>query len=340
MSPPASTEAEVVARRTSRPLWIRGAVAFVVLGVVAWVVVSRPGMLDTTRLVEAMRAVGIAPFVVGLAGGLGVAALQALRWWYLARPVVDMRYRDALATVMVGSLINSLLPARAGDVLRVQYLQDRTRASRATILATEVVDFWVDKSGWVPAFALYATMGAPPAWMNKAVLVVGGATAVIVVAHWLFRARMRGVSPTRNDVLARFARGISDLDMRRLAVSGLAFAALPWAWEAAVVVCVGRMSGLPLSVLDGFVLLTVFNLATIVPVPGNLGTFEAASSSLLVSLGIPLERALAFSLVYHASQLLPGIVGGALALLVRRFTQVTPPLAAFAEAPAPPGGQI
>jgi len=113
----------------------------------------------------------------------------------------------------------------------------------------------------------------------------------------------------------RFAMGLAASSPARLAVTALLLAALPWVWEALALHLVGGAAGISLTPLQGFVLVTAFNLAMVVPVPGGLGVHEAASCAVLVSFDVPLERALAFALVYHASQLLPYAMGGALALL-------------------------
>ena len=273
--------------------------------------------LDPQSLVGAMRALGWLPLAMGLFGCVGVVAFQTLRWWALTRPVARVRYRDAYATVLVGGLLNTVLPAHAGDVLRVQYLSDRAGVSRATLLGTEVVDFWADKVGWLPAFALFAMTGAPPAWMYRAVAIMLGAAIVLfTVLVVVRRGKSRPDAPT--GFRAHFTRGITGIGAPRIAFAGLVLAMLPWAWETLVIAGAANVAGIRLLPLDAFVLLTAFNVAAVVPVPGNVGTFEAASSSVLVSLGVPLERAIAFSLLYHASQLLPYVVGGGVSLLVWR----------------------
>src|SRR5207245_7293390 len=101
--------------------------------------------------------------------------LQALRWFIVMRPLVKLGYGQAYRAMMVGFFFNVLLPARGGDLLRVQYLGRRTGISRAKLLGTEIVDFWSDKWGWVGACPLVCLLGAPPSWLFRALLVIGGA---------------------------------------------------------------------------------------------------------------------------------------------------------------------
>ena len=297
---------------------LRGVAIGVVCLVAVVAILFHQGTLDPARFGAALHAMGVLPLLVGLGGGVGVIALQTLRWWSLTRPVATLRYRDAFATVLVGGLLNTVLPAHAGDVLRVQYLSDRTGVGRATLLGTEVLDVWADKAGWLPAFALFAAMGSPPPWMYRGLAVMLGGAVVLLGALSIVRGRMRHAGGG-SGLGARFSQALTRTSWRRLAFAGLGLGALPWVWEALAIQRVAAAAGVPLAALQAFVLLSAFNLASLVPVPGNVGTFEAASGSVLMSFGVPAETAIAFSLVYHLSQLLPYVIGGGLALLVWRL---------------------
>jgi uncharacterized membrane protein YbhN (UPF0104 family) len=274
--------------------------------------------LDWGRLEVALRTLGPGPLAIGIAGGCGVVALQALRWWTVTRPVVTVSYTESFRALLVGGLLNALLPARAGDLLRVQYLADRARVSRATLYGTELVDFWTDKSGWLPAFALLGLTGPCPSWMHRAVAVMSALALLLLAGVLTLRRRLRGATAT-DGWRGRFALGLAASSPARLAVTALLLAALPWLWEAFAITAVARAAGIGLLPMQAFVVLTAFNLAMIVPIPAGLGVHEAASAAVLVSYGVPLERAVVFALAYHASQLLPYVVGGAASLAgVRR----------------------
>jgi len=86
-----------------------------VAGVVAGLyLLLRSPSLDVQRLRADLAGVGVSAIVVGIVGALGVASLQSLRWWFVTYPVLGIRYRDALAAVLVGNFFNIVLPARAG----------------------------------------------------------------------------------------------------------------------------------------------------------------------------------------------------------------------------------
>jgi hypothetical protein len=305
-----------VSRRSWVPIAITGGALLVALSVLL-----RLRALDWARLESAFRALGAKPLLMGIVGGFGVVALQSLRWWVVTRPVLRVGYGAAYGAMLVGGLFNAILPARAGDLLRVQYLAKRAQVSRATLYGTELVDFWTDKSGWLPAFALLGLTGSPPSWMDHALAVMAAIATVLLAGVLVLRRRLRSVAGS-DGWKGRFAAGLVASSPARLAIAALLLAALPWAWEAVAIQQVASAAAITLRPLHAFVLLTAFNLAMVVPVPGGLGVHEAASTAVLVSLGVPLERAIAFAVVYHASQLVPYVLGGALALVGRQRASV------------------
>jgi uncharacterized membrane protein YbhN (UPF0104 family) len=260
---------------------------------------------------------GVSPWVIALCvlSALVVLALQALRWHLIMSPLLGLRYADAYRALIVGVLFNSILPARGGDLLRVQYLGRRTGKSRATILGTEIVDRWLDWWGWIPSFLFLCLLSDPPAWLYQA-LGVFGAVLVVWAALMVVLAR---VSPG-----GRFAHiwealraGIGAFRTRRTWLVALVIAPLPWLWEAFILTWAGSGFGIELSLVQAFSVMIAFNLATIVPSPGAVGTVEVGGTAALLFFGVDQSRALAFMFVYHFSQLLPGIAGGAAVLVAQ-----------------------
>src|SRR5207248_7773253 len=206
-----------------------------------------------------------------------------------------------------------LLPARGGDLLRVQYLGKRTGSSRAKVLGTEIVDFWSDKWGWVAAFPLVCLTGSPPAWLFRALLLIG--FAVLSVGALL---ALMGSGLWRSRKVPRFISNLRDgfavNHWKRLLAVETLIAPLPWLWETLVIALAGHALGLDLSPMQAFAALTAFNVATAVPSPGNAGSFEAGGTLALVASRADNETALAFIFLYHLTQVVPGFIGGLLVL--------------------------
>jgi glycosyltransferase 2 family protein len=273
----------------------------------AWLGISR------RELIASLHGVVPGPLVLAAAGALILLGLQSLRWWMVMRPLLDLTYGQAYRAMTVGFFFNVLLPARGGDLLRVQYLGKRTGVSRAKLLGTEIVDFWSDKWGWVAAFPVVCLFGTPPAWLFRALLLIG--FAVVSVGALL---ALMGSGLWRGARTPRFVHNLRDgfavNHWKRLLLVETVIAPLPWLWETLIIALAGRALGLELSPMQAFAALTAFNVATAVPSPGNAGSFEAGGTLALAAFGIPKETALAFIFLYHLTQVVPGFVGGLLVL--------------------------
>jgi uncharacterized membrane protein YbhN (UPF0104 family) len=293
------------------------ALAGLAIGVAAAVAVAWHLGISRRALAADLRSVARGPLYLAAAGAIVLLALQALRWWLVMRPVVKLRYRAALQAMAVGFLANTILPARGGDLLRVHYLGRLSGVSRATVLATELVDFLSDKLGWLVAFALVCVLDHPPAWLYRALgpvclLALVGVAVVAAMGSGLGRGpdgRSRGPR-----WVADLRRGFAVSQWKRLLAIELAVAPLPWLWESAVVSWAAPSLGLSLTVAQAFAVLTAFNVATLLPSPGNVGSFEAGGTLALTAFGVPHGAALTFALLYHLSQVVPTCALGVLVL--------------------------
>jgi uncharacterized protein (TIRG00374 family) len=242
-----------------------------------------------------------------------VLAFQALRWHMVMGPLLGLKYGQAYRAQVVGLMFNALLPARGGDLLRVQYLGRRTGKSRATILGTEVVDRWLDWWGWFPVLFVFALTGTVPSWLFKALGLFGA-----VLGSWaalMFFLSRRGYEPKPGSKLGAayvsFRSGVELFQSRRVLLLALVVAPLPWLWESIAIKTAAGAFGIDLTLAMAFSVLIGFNIAMVVPSPGAVGSVETGGTAALMYFGVDQSKALAFMFVYHFTQLLPGIATGA-----------------------------
>jgi hypothetical protein len=207
----------------------------------------------------------------------------------------------------VGFAVSTVVPARAGEIARIQWFSRRTGLARASVLGSIVLDHLVNATGLLLGLALLPFFLKsvplwirPGAWLTLALFMVG---AMLVFALRPFRSSPLG--PGTNLPVTGL-NGILVTMRHSLAASA-------------------RPRALSLSLGASLVLLAV-NLALAFPVapPGNFGTLEVGATLALLGFGVAKEQALAFGLVYHFLQILPiGILGLILASR-RRFDAPVP----------------
>src|SRR5258708_1657075 len=151
--------------------------------------------LDGHALLAALREAALAPIVLAAAICFGNVFLKSCAWRVLlgpAHPVPVLRlYRYALAA-LAGSL---LVPARAGEALRVYLLKRYDDVPVTTSASVALAEKLLDGSALLIAVAqlLWLMPGLPP-WVGRSIALLCGGAVVGVAALAVVR---RGAPPHR-----------------------------------------------------------------------------------------------------------------------------------------------
>ncbi len=259
---------------------------------------------------------------------LGVVFFQTMRWLALIRPLAPRAtVGSALRAMFVGFTVSTFVPARAGELARVEVFGREVGLSRVAIMGSVVLDHMVNASIVILALLIIPFVMPVPLWLRPggwlaAGLFAAGAVAVLALRP-AAQARPResgGRLPIRGGVsaLVAYAReGLGAMrEPRALAWSYTASLAA-WTLEVNVTTMSLRAVGLRLPLGPTLFVLLAVNLALALPVatPANLGTLEVGAVLALVELGVPKDRAVAFALSYHLLQIVPIAVIGFLMTL-------------------------
>jgi glycosyltransferase 2 family protein len=315
---------------------------------------------------------------IALSGIKPAAAWHALKtcdyWWLLPALVAfglgnvarTMRWRSLFApgrrpppgptgdAMMVGYFYNNILPARAGEAVRVVVLTQRSAAPPVEIVGTVVLERLFDvlailvvffaAEPWLPQVSWFG-----PAAAAAAVLAVGIAFAAAVLAIYgdrplrlLLRplGRLPMFSGERLDrTVAELAHGLSGLRDIRVAGEAFMWTILAWMASSLCAYLVSLAFALHLPFAAGVLVTVAIGFGMILPAaPAAVGVFEGAVLIALSAYGIPHSAALPYALVLHAVNFVPFIVIGVLLLQynashpVRRVTAVETPAPAAAPA--------
>ncbi len=248
--------------------------------------------------------------------------MRGLRWKVLLNEIgVRPPLHETTGLLTVGYAANTLLPARAGDAVRVFLMAQRTEAGASlmvsTLIAERLLDVAVLGSAFVVTSLIFAG-GLPQG--NRALIAVGllvAAAIGLLVVRWAIRsdhvpAGVRGI--LRDASLAvRQLRGSRHLAV----VAGLTCAA--WFLEACVYYIAGKAAGIDLHLGSALYVLATAAMFTMIPSgPGFAGTMDAAIAFTLHVLNQP--RALVGTYIFTVRFLIfipITIVGGI--LLIARY---------------------
>ena len=252
--------------------------------------------------------------------------LKSLRWQYFFPAQDRVSMRGLLSALYLGYMANTVLPLRAGEILRAYLVGESEQVSKPTVLATVLIEKVFDLGTIALLLFLLRFVMPLPDWADAAAVVsgVGLLVAVAGLAVTLLARRWALVTTARVEArlpllrrlgagtfLASFLEGLAFLADARVLALVLFWSVVMWAGALLTVVlglsAVGIASGITVAAF----VLVVTNLGMAVPsAPGYVGVFHSAVVVSLAPYGIEASQALAAAIVMHAAIFGSFSVGG------------------------------
>lgn len=254
---------------------IQAALSLVALGAVIWWALHQdaPSFPDSAG---ALALLGLAIVIYGAA-----TAVRAERWHHILKLTdVHASRPDCYGLTTVGYMGNNVLPARAGEALRVVLLSQRTGAGKRTVTGTIVAERVLDviALGTILAAVVTLTIKDRDVLPTEQPLLIGSVLVAVVIVGiaGLEFLRRRG-SMVR---VREFVRPLADAPralVRKEGVLLLGATYVLWLLEGAVYLAVAESVNLNISVSGALYLVALTNFVAALPAaPGSIGTFDAA----------------------------------------------------------------
>lgn len=262
-------------------------------------------------------------------------ALRTQRWRLVVEHEPPVRWWPGFRALMIGYLLNNVLPARAGDVARALELGRTEQMSRTKVFATLVVERTADLAFMLALLSVVLlSYPAIPDWLKRAGLAVTAITvlamSLLAAAHllgerlipWLHRRLLQRL-PVKaaarvQNMLASALDGIAGGFRLGHFAGFLALTIVIWALEVALVWLIARAIGLELAPGNALFVLLLIAIGTMVPAsPGFVGTYEFFGIAALGMLQVRGPEALAFVVLLHLTTLVGASLIGGLCFAVR-----------------------
>jgi len=271
--------------------------------------------------------------------------LRGLRWQLILKTSKKLPTRDTFAATMIGFMANNILPARAGEGLKVYILADDHHLSKMTVLATVVIERLFDMLALLSLVGGLILLGPHHGSVMWMAAVYGGAFTglSLLMLLWL---RLKGRALARwlethggqqsyvrhlVDAVPTFSAGLDCLSRERgrdlVGVSALS--ALVWlAMFLNLVFGVYALS-LTLPTSASLVILVTQSLGMIVPSgPANVGVYQFTTVAAATWFDVDRTSAFGLSLLLHATRFFPTTIIGALYFARRMGRRPQPALPA------------
>jgi glycosyltransferase 2 family protein len=254
--------------------------------------------------------------------------IRAQRWSYLFPP--GSQPPALVPAMMIGYMVNNILPLRAGEIVRVYVVARRWGRGFWTALATLIVERVLDSLVLILVLGVLIFLIPVPAtlrWAATILLVLDViAVAVLVLLavapasceRVLHRATRRwpGLAERGLLVFRRFVDGLEGVRTPGHLLPLALWTVVVWLAPAAAAWAIFRAMQLDLPWIAAWTVLAFVGIGISIPAaPGYVGVFHYAAVLALEIFDVPRPAALSYALVYHASQILAITAAGWVFLL-------------------------
>ena len=260
----------------------------------------------------------------------GTYLVRAVRWQYLLLPVGRVPFSMVFRTTVIGFAVTSLLPARAGEIVRPLLLARQQGLSATATFATIVLERLLDMTMILCLFASFLLffdpgMGVVDSSVFQAIKIGGtvsavGALLALGMVFGLAGDPQRFVRvadyfnqlvPERvgNRVLAfvrRFAEGLAVIRQPIRLLVALVLSVPLWLLIASAIWLATRALNIELPYTGSFLLMMLLVVGIAVPTPGGIGGFHAAYQlGATTFYAVPNDQAVGAAVLLHAVSFMP-----------------------------------
>jgi hypothetical protein len=255
--------------------------------------------------------------------------MRGLRWWVMLQSEQPVSPRTTFWGTAVGYLGNTLLPARAGEIIRSVMVAMRTGINTSYVFATALTERLMD-AVFLVLLSLGALLFMPalPPWLLVAVQIFT-ALGLIGLAVLFLAPRLAmvgttlintlplaaGIRQRLSDVFAQFCLGLQALLHPGRALMFVVLTIVIWLLDAMFAILIALMLGYTMTVPEALLLLAGLGLGSAAPsTPGYVGIYQFVAVSILPLFGWSQAAAVAYILTYQFVTLAVVLVWGFLGM--------------------------
>jgi uncharacterized protein (TIRG00374 family) len=264
--------------------------------------------LDFAEIGKTLAAARLWPLFAALLLEVLALWLRSFRWRVLLGANAKVPLMDVFWANSIGYLGNNVLPARMGELMRVEILKRTQSVSRSYILATALIERVMD-AGVLVLLTSVALLVLPglPVWLERASRVFSLLSGIgILVLFLLPHAESRLLSylnrsPRGSEILSRFLEGLRSLHSWARSIVFLLLTLVIWPVDSMAGVLVAQSISVEMPFLTALIVLAALGLSSAAPsTPGFVGVFQFVAVNVLSPFGIGREMAIAWVLLFQA----------------------------------------
>jgi uncharacterized protein (TIRG00374 family) len=256
--------------------------------------------------------------------------VRAYRWKLFLLPVGNVRFGSSFSSMMIGYMVNNILPLRMGELFRAYSIGQAEKISKSSAFATVVVERLFDILCLLLILGIIFLFFPFPSWIRQSSLITLAGTVILVamLVFLIFKTELavkinvkvfgvlgKRIAEKIEHITRQFTRGLDIFKRTEHYFIIIVASLILWVFYAACVYCVLYTFDFvspefPLiqhsPIMISLVILAVGTIAIIIPsTPGAVGTYHGVVVLGLSLFGVPAEQAMGFALVNHLLNYLP-----------------------------------
>lgn len=280
--------------------------------------------IDINEAINAFKNVRPLELVIVFFLNFVVILFKSMRWQVLLTP--RPRLIVLFLTNLVGFMANTILPARAGELIRALVLGKKEKISKTTVLGSAALDRIFEGIGMLILLAIMPLIMDTPDWMKKGTL---GFVIFFSIIFTLIILMMKinpdtlikyiPLSDKTNEIIKgvfeKLQKGFEAINNFKTSIIATLLSLLGWITQIFMIHFVILSFGINLTPLAALMTLLAVNIAIMIPAaPGSLGTFELSVVLALGFFNIDKSHSLSIALTYHFIQLIPVTIAGVISI--------------------------
>ena len=246
--------------------------------------------------------------------------VRAIRWQYLLMPIKKVSLHNVFSALMIGFMINNVLPFRLGEFVRGYALKQSDNISFSASIGTVVVERIIDVLTLLVIFAVILFLFPFPEWVKSGGILVGAIVGVSIFILYLLVKKTEWALKIISRIFGLFSEKLSIQIVRiaRSFIEGVSFLHSAksyfiisllsvFTWVIYIYVMYAMFFAVhfdsiyQLDTLGATVVMVFTSFAIMIPAaPGYVGTFHEIAKQSLMLLHVDKEPALGFAIIFHA----------------------------------------
>jgi uncharacterized protein (TIRG00374 family) len=291
--------------------------------------------VDVRGVVSEILSAEPAWLLLSLATMFANLAVRAWRWQYLLEPLAPTTFGNAFRATAVGFAANSVLPARAGEVIRPYFLARQQHMSATGAFATIILERVLDMltvllmlAAYVFVFGRDLNVTNPVAFaavtwagVTAAVAALAAMVVLFVLAGhpiWITEGlnRLEEMLPSKlaglfSKIAEKFAKGLGAIRRPGRLLVALVLSVPLWLCISVGIWAAARAFHLSVPFTGSFLIQAMLAIGVAVPTPGAVGGFhEAYRVAVTTFFGANNDAAVGSAIVLHVFSIGPALLLG------------------------------